>query len=90
MTRLEIMKLHKAEYEEYSKKIINMTGLTKLVAENLVLEWIKGNKWMGGLSDRKAQTAYEKLFRLGYSFEEIDDEFNKQINSIMANNVISK
>lgn len=79
MTKLDIIKQNKANYEECLKKIQHLGGLEKLVAENLILPWINGNKWMGGLSDSKASQIYEKLMNMGYSFDEIDDEFNKQI-----------
>lgn len=86
MTRFEIMEANKAHYEEYLKKIKGMTGLAKLVAENLVLAWIKGNKWMGGLSDSKYQSIYEKKFeKFGYTFEEVDEEFESQIEIICNN-----
>ena len=80
MTKLEIMTANKKAYAELEAQIKKMNGIEKVVAENLTLAWIKGNKWMGGLSDSKANKIYEKLMDMGYSFEEIDDEFQKQIN----------
>lgn len=79
MTKFEIIKQNKVNYEKCLKEIRHLEGLEKLVAENLILPWIKGNKWMGGLSDSKANQIYEKLMSMGYSLVEIDDEFNKQI-----------
>lgn len=82
MTKLEIIKINKANYKKLTAEIPALEGLEKLVAENLVLVWIKGNKWMGGLSDSKAQKIYEKLMGMGYTFDEIDNEFHKQIELI--------
>ena len=80
MSRFEIMRENKAQYEVYSKKIAEMTGLTKLVAENLVLVWIKGNNWMGGISDSRYESIYErKLKRFGYTYEQVHEEFENQI-----------
>lgn len=80
MTKLEIINTNKANYEKCVNTIPSLEGLERLVAENLILAWIKGNKWMGGLSDRKANSAYEKIMDMGYSFEEIEDEFNRQMD----------
>lgn len=78
MTKLEIIKINKSNYEKCLKEIPSLKGLERLVAENLILVWIKGNKWMGGLPDSKANCIYEKIMGYGYSFDEINDEFNKQ------------
>lgn len=79
MTKFEIIRQNKANYDKCLKEIPSLEGLEKLIAENLILPWIKGNKWMGGLSDSKFNHIYKKLMNMGYSFDEIDDEFNRQI-----------
>lgn len=78
MTRLEVIKANKEAYSKFSDEIKNMAGIQKAVAENITLAWIKGVNWMGGLGDSKAQRLYEKVEKLGYSLEEIDEEFIKQ------------
>lgn len=80
MTRLEIIKANKNAYSKLIAEINNMSGIQRAVAENITCEWISGNKWMGGLSDSKAQKLYEKVEKMGYSMEEIDAEFNAQVN----------
>ena len=83
MTKLEVMKINKKMYVEYSKKIENMNGLEKVVAQRLVLSWIKGNKWMGGLSDSQYQRISDELVANGYDEMKIYDEYNKQIENFM-------
>ena len=80
MTRLEMMNNNKAEYAKYVEKIAGMQGIRKAVAENLVLEWIKGNNWIGGISDSKYQKISDKLVAQGYDEMDIMDEFDKQIS----------
>lgn len=79
MTRIEIIKEHQKRYVNYKKEIENMTGLEKVVAENLVLEWIKGNNWLGGISDSKYQKISDKLSGMGYDEMDVYDEFERQI-----------
>lgn len=79
MTKLEVMKMNKKYYAEYVEKIKNMNGLEKAVAESMVLEWIKGNKWLGGLSDSSYQKISDLLVQQGYDEFDIMDEFNRQI-----------
>lgn len=79
MTRLELIKENKARYAELQKRIPSMTGLEKAVAEHITLKWVKGSNWMGGLSDSVANKAYEKLEAMGYEFDEIDAEFERQM-----------
>lgn len=80
MTKLEIIKLHKKQYAELEEKIKTMPeGLEKQVAANVTLAWIKGNKWMGGLSGMHAyDKTFQKVVDLGYSYEEVDEEFTRQ------------
>lgn len=80
MTKLEIITINKANYTKQMEKNETLTGLAKAVGQTLTLEWIKGNKWMGGLSDSKANKIYEKLMAQGYGFEEIDQEFENQVS----------
>lgn len=82
MTKLEIMRKNKADYAKMEKMIASgkMNALEKAVAENITLKWIKGNKWMGGLGCGMAeQRCFERVMRLGYDFEEIDEEFTRQM-----------
>ena len=80
MNKLELMKYHKEQYEKQLLKNEKMNGLSKLVGVHLMLPWIKGDKWMGGLSDSKANKAIERIMAQGYDFDEIDDEFQKQMD----------
>lgn len=81
MTKLEVMKANQKNYAAMEKRIKGMgDGLEKLVAVNITLKWIKGTKWMGGLSDSVAMKAYGKLMDMGYSFDVIDAEFQRQQN----------
>lgn len=79
MKRLEIVKENRRRHEAVREQLGSMSGLEKAVAENVILEWLSSNNWMGGLSDSRAQKIYEKVARMGYSFEEIDTEFQKQM-----------
>ena len=85
MTGYEIVTLNKRIYAEQEKRIAGMPiGFERLVAEKMILPCIKGAKWMGGLSDRKSDEIYEKHFApLGYSFEQVYDEFHKQLKKIL-------
>lgn len=79
MTKLEMMKKNQKNYMAMEKRIEGMeNGLEKLVAVNITLKWIKGTKWMGGISDSVVMKAYDKLMAMGYSFDEIDAEFQRQ------------
>ncbi len=79
MTKGELIRINRKHYEEYSKEIESMKGLEKLVAKNMVLKWIKGSNWMGGLSDSVSTKAYIQLMKLGYDEEEIREEKDRQI-----------
>lgn len=81
MTKLELVKKNKADYAKMEKIIAsgNMTIFEKAVAENITLKWIKGNKWMGGLGcGMAAERCYGRVMNLGYDFEEVDEEFERQ------------
>ena len=83
MIGFEVIKHNKQQYADYVKKIQEMNGLEKIVAENLVLVWIKGRSWLGGISD----SSYEKISntittQYGYSFMEIYDEFERQLANL--------
>lgn len=79
MTRLEVMKVNKANYDKALTEIATLpAGLTKDVKQHLILTWIKGTNWMGGISDKKFSQIANTL---PYTFEEIYDEFNKQMMS---------
>lgn len=79
MTKLDVIKANKKIYADVEKAIESMTGLEKAVAQNMTLAWAKGNNWMGGLPDAKANCAIEKLMAVGYDEMDIINEFNKQI-----------
>lgn len=81
MTKLELIRKNKKQYAELEAKIPAMKGLEKAVAENITLKWIKGNKWMGGLgAGMMGQRCFERVMNLGYDFEEVDAEFERQIS----------
>lgn len=81
MTTMETMRRNKAGYEECLVMSETLAGLEQLVAKTLTLAWIKGNGWMGGLSDKVADRLYEKYIKpQGYTFEEAYDVFEKQMN----------
>lgn len=79
MTKLEIMKEHKAQYSELENKIQTLTGIEKAVASTLTLAWIKGENWMGGISDRKFDKIAERLVKDGFDEYEVMDEFDRQV-----------
>lgn len=81
MTRIELIKSNKKDYAEYLEKIKSMKGIKKAVAENFILEWLKGNNWIGGLSDSKYQKILDKLIELGYDENEIVKEFEYQLDT---------
>lgn len=80
MTRLEIMKENKKRYAELTEAMKTMEGLEKIVAETLTTEWITSNKFLGGLSDGKAQRFFERIEKMGYSMEDSYNEFQKQMD----------
>ena len=80
MTKLEIIKNNKRKYAEVEAEIAGMNNsLAKIVKEKMILAWIKGNKWLGGLSDSVANKLIEKIAELGYDELEIIGEFDRQI-----------
>lgn len=84
MTRLEIMNENKKAYAEQEKKIGGMApGLEKEVAVRYILPWIKGRKWLGGMSDSAANRIVEKIEALGYDEYEIMDEMDRQLSAFI-------
>ena len=84
MTRLEVMKSNQKRYEEFEKTFCGMAdGIEKAVAVNYTLPWIKGNKWMGGMSDSKAQKVVDMLVAAGYDEGEVLDEMDRQVDLAM-------
>jgi len=80
MTGFEIVKANRQKYSEVEAEITTMRdGIEKAVKQEMILKWIKGNKWMGGLSDSAAQKSIDKLASLGYDPMEVLDEFDRQI-----------
>lgn len=76
-TKIEIMKNSKKMYEKAQNEIGGMKpGLQRDVKEKLILPWIKGDNWMGGISDRKFEQVAKKM---PYTFDEIYSEFHKQM-----------
>ena len=81
-TRGEIMQANKKMYEKAKSDIGGMKpGIERDVTEKLILPWIKGNNWMGGLPDRKHQQIVSKM---PYKFEDIQKEFDRQTSKYMA------
>ena len=79
MAKLEVVKANKKAHAELVEAIKTMEGLEKAVAETLTTEWLTSNKFMGGLSDSKAQKILERLERMGYDMDNAYDEFEKQM-----------
>ena len=83
MTRLEIIKEHKKQYAETLERISEMQehGLEKSVTEHIILAWIKGHDWLGGLSDNQAVKLYMIVAReTGRTPEEVDNEVRRQMD----------
>ena len=80
MTRLEIMQANKVVYAKVKAEIATMKdGIEKAVMQTMILEWVKGNNWLGGLCDSKACRLLEKLTKLGYDEDEAVAEYDRQI-----------
>ncbi len=80
MKKIDIINKHKTDYAMLEAKIAKMpAGLERAVAQHVTLTWIKGTKWMGGLSDAAAERAYSRVTAMGYSWEQVDAEFERQI-----------
>lgn len=79
MTRLEVIRENKARYARLMDSIDGMNDLEKRVAETMTTEWIKGNNWMGGISDNKSDKICVMLEKEGFSVEEVDAEFERQM-----------
>ena len=85
MTKLEIMKDNQRKYAEIESEISEMPdGLAKTVKSMMILAWIKGNKWLGGLSDSVANKLIEKIAEFGYDESDIINEFDRQIGEVIA------
>lgn len=84
MTKFDLIKFNKAKYAEIELEISKMPeGLAKEVKQEMILAWVKGNNWMGGLNDTKASRLIERISKLGYTVEEIIDEFHRQTEQYM-------
>mgnify|MGYP006908796824 FL=1 len=82
MTKLEVIKENQRKYAEAVAEISSMSdGLAKIVKQEMVLVWLKGNKWLGGLSDSVANKLIEKISKLGYDEMQVINEFENQIMS---------
>lgn len=82
MTKLEVIKSNKTLYKFVSDAMEDASPFEKAVTQNLILPWIKGRNWEGGLSDSAFQKGYEKCISLGYDSEEIINEFQRQVTVI--------
>ena len=82
MTKLEVIKANKEMYTRIEKMIETKTGLEKAVAELYMLRWAKGNKWMGGISDNVANKVVETLMVMGYEFDDIMNEIDRQMEEV--------
>lgn len=78
ISRLELMNINKKHYADLLSKLKKMSGLEKAVAQKLILPWLKGHNWMGGLSDSATDKGYEAIMKLGYDFDEIEKEEHRQ------------
>lgn len=82
MTKLEVIKENQRKYTEVEAEISGMSdGLAKIVKQEMILAWLKGNKWLGGLSDSVANKLIEKILKLGYDEMQVINEFENQIMS---------
>lgn len=81
MTRLELMTQNKIHYEEVSNELIGMQdGLEKAVKKELILRWIKGTGWIGGLGTPQERAGFDKLHKIGYVDDDvICREFDEQV-----------
>ena len=80
MTKLELMEMNKRKLHEVWEEINNLEdGLEKDVKMNLITQWIKGNKWMGGISDSTFQKIMNRLVQFGYTEIQIMEEFDRQM-----------
>ena len=62
MTKLEIMKSNKKLYTAVLEETEKMgMSFEWAVKEFIILPWIRGNNWMGGISDSKFQKASDKI-----------------------------
>lgn len=82
MTKLDVIKENKANYEKVSRKLNGMSGLQKLVAQYLILPWLSGHNWLGGLSDTQGNKAYAKIVSMGYDYRDIEKEEQRQQDEI--------
>ena len=76
-TKLEVMKQSKDNYSKVQEEIKSMKpGIERDVKEKLILPWIKGTNWTGGISDSKFSQIAK---RMPYSFDDVYNEFQKQM-----------
>ena len=76
-SKLEVMKQSKDNYSKVQEEIKSMKpGIERDVKEKLILPWIKGTNWMGGISDSKFSQIAK---RMPYSFDDVYNEFQKQM-----------
>lgn len=86
MTKFELIKVNKARYERLLNEISKMDdGFEKDVKKHLILAWIKGDNWMGGLSDGKFDKIVEKM---PYDPIDILDEFHRQVMEYVARDTV--
>ena len=79
MTKLALILEHKKQYAMMEEIIPTIEDpFEKLIAKTMILPWIKGRNWIGGLSDTKASEVYVKYFEpLGYTSMQVYDAFNE-------------
>lgn len=81
MTKMELIKANREKYHKaFTAYEALPEGLEKNVTMSLILPWIKGTNWLGGLSDRIANRELEKLILMGYELSDIENEFNRQMD----------
>ena len=78
MTRLEVMNENKKMYEYVSGLYSGIAGIPEkqldaVVIAQLIFPWIKGNKWMGGMSDSLRNKVYERIMGYGYTYEQVEE-----------------
>ena len=79
MRRIDVIKANKKHFEEHVSRIRSMGDFEKQVAENVVLPWLKGNNWMGGMKDSEFEKSSKRV--PGHTEAEVYEEFWRQVKT---------
>ena len=85
MSRLDLMTANKKLYNKVLEETEKMPmGLEWAVKYYIILEWIKGVNWMGGISDSKHQKACDKIMSdYGVDYDTVFTEELKQMKEYL-------